>query len=90
MSGNLAEVMKHAKRAQAEQEVQPVEQVLTLTKGKAAGMGKYRDPSFRKVTVYLRDKTRKAAAVRLIEDGRELSEIVEQLLDGWTAGRINA
>lgn len=90
MSGNLAAVMQHAKRAQAEQNTQALEPELTVVKTKAAGMGKYRDPSFRKVTVYLREKTRKAAAVRLIEDGRELSEIVEQLLEGWTAGRIDA
>ena len=93
MSGNLAEVMAQAKRAQAVQEVarEEVDAISTSTPRKRTGkVGKHRDPNFTKITAYIRETTRKAAARRLIEDGRELSEIVEHLLDGWTSGSIDA
>jgi hypothetical protein len=54
-------------------------------------MGKWRDPEFGKLTVYVRETTRKDVAIKLLQEGkgRELSELVEQLLNDWTAKRLD-
>ena len=56
---------------------------------KERAMGKSRNPDFQKLTVYIREKTRKAVAIQLLQEGqgREVSELVEDLLDGWTTKR---
>lgn len=82
MSGNLAHVMAQTKKAQAEakaEEPTKVAKPLALSK----------DPSLVKVTLYIRDKVRKDAAKRLIDEKRELSYIVNQLLEVWLSGRVD-
>jgi hypothetical protein len=63
----------------------------TGTNKKKREMGKHRDPAFGKLTVYVRETTRKDVAIKLLQEGkgRELSELVEQLLSDWTAKRLN-
>lgn len=82
MSGNLAHVMAQTKRAQAEAKaIEPV--------GPTKPLALSKDPNLVKVTLYIRDKIRKDAAKRLIDEKRELSYIVDQLLDSWLSGRVD-
>ena len=82
MSGNLAHVMAQTKKAQAEAKAEvPVKVAKSLALSK--------DPNLVKVTLYIHDKVRKDAAKRLIDEKRELSYIVDQLLDAWLSGKIH-
>jgi hypothetical protein len=63
------------------EEVQPSRQ-LTVPPAKLA---KSADPDFTKFTVYVRRTTHRAAKLRAVGEGRELSEVVEELLTRWAA-----
>ena len=41
------------------------------------------DPAYQQVTAYIRKDTYTAARKLLLDDGREFSELVEELLGGW-------
>jgi hypothetical protein len=43
------------------------------------------DPSYTKFTIYVRKTTHRAAKVRAVQEGRELSEVVEELVSRWVA-----
>jgi hypothetical protein len=58
----------------------------TLTPA-AGRMAKSADPDFTKFTVYVRRSTHRAAKLRAIGEGRELSEVVEDLLRRWASER---
>lgn len=95
MSGNLAGVLRNAKMAHAaeaqaieEQRPVPKPEPVANTPVSSKPLGKYRDPDFRKVTIYLRDSTRKAALTKLIHEDQDMSGVVDLLLDGWTTGKI--
>lgn len=63
--------------------------VADAPRGRGRPPGKRSDPEFRPTTLFLRTKTKRTAA-RLLEDRgdeRDLSELVEDLLDEW--GRRN-
>src|ERR1035437_3598260 len=45
------------------------------------------DPSYTKFTTYVRKTTHRAAKLRAVEEGRELSEVVEELIGRWAAER---
>lgn len=45
------------------------------------------DPDYTKFTTYVRKSTHRAAKLRAVEEGRELSEIVEELISRWAAER---
>ena len=47
--------------------------------------GKRSNPEFEPVTLYMRKKTKAAARVALLTEGkdRELSDLVEELVSGW-------
>jgi hypothetical protein len=54
-------------------------------RGKGRPPGKRSDPDYQPTTVLLRKHTKKTAS-RLLEDigtGKDLSELIEQLLTGW-------
>lgn len=88
MSGNLASIMAEVRK-------QPVDKVaggIPKPKGlpkPVVKVGKSRNPDFSKITCYVEETTRKEVARRLIDDGRELSEIVQVLLDGWASGKLH-
>lgn len=50
--------------------------------------GKSADPAFTKLTAYIRKDTHQAVKIRLLQEGqgREFSEIVQQLLEDWLKG----
>jgi hypothetical protein len=55
-------------------------------------IGKRRDPAFRPTTFFVRKETQRKAS-RLLEDqdlGKDLSDLVEELLAGWIAEQSNA
>ncbi len=45
--------------------------------------GKSADPDFIKLTSYIRKDTHLAVKKRLLEQGKEISELVEELLNKW-------
>ena len=45
--------------------------------------GKKTNPEYTQVTVYLRKEVHRQAKKILIDDGREFSELVDQLVDRW-------
>ena len=45
--------------------------------------GKKSDPDYAQVTVYLKRDNHLAAKKRLLDDGREFSELVDQLVVAW-------
>ena len=60
--------------------------------GKGRRTGKRSDPAFRSTTFFVRKETKRKAA-RLLEDqetGKDLSDLVEELLAQWVAEHSNA
>ena len=45
--------------------------------------GKSADPEYVKLTSYIRRQTHLAVKKKLLDQGREISELVEELLDKW-------
>lgn len=48
-----------------------------------APMAKSADPEFLKFTTYIRKQTHRAVKVKVVEQGREFSDLVEELLTDW-------
>lgn len=49
----------------------------------ARGLAKSTNPVFMKFTVYVRKQTHLAVKTRLVSQGREMSDLVEELLSDW-------
>jgi hypothetical protein len=45
------------------------------------------DPEFMKFTTYVRKITHRAVKTRLVSEGRELSDLIEELMFKWLEGR---
>ena len=45
--------------------------------------GKKSDPDYRQVTVYLREEVHRAAKKRLLDQDKQFSELVDELVDQW-------
>ena len=54
---------------------------------KSGRVGKYRDPNFHHYGIYLRKETHKRVKRKLedLEAGKDLSELVQELLEQWFA-----
>ena len=48
-----------------------------------ASVGKRSDSEYRQVSAYIRKDTHRKVKMALLEENREFSELVEQLLRGW-------
>jgi hypothetical protein len=61
----------------------------TTTKRRGRPSGKRSDPDYVQTTAYIRGETYKAVKIALIEEdeGREYSELVEELLANWLKSR---
>jgi hypothetical protein len=51
-----------------------------------ATRGKSANPDYVKLTSYIRRETHRAVKKRLLDEGREISELVEELMGGWLRG----
>lgn len=71
--------------ATAEAETPKLQATATPTTRRKAGRprGKKSNPDYTQVTVYLRKRTHIAAKKNLLDDGREFSELVEDLVAQW-------
>ena len=51
-------------------------------------LGKSADPAYTKLTAYIRKETHQVVKIRLLQEGqgREFSELVQELLDSWVRG----
>ena len=58
-------------------------------RGRGRPTGKRSDPNFTQTTAYVRAQTYRDVRIALLEEGegREYSELVEELLSGWLKGR---
>ena len=63
-------------------------QVAELSKSRGRPSGKRTDPDYAQVTAYIRKATHHGVKLRLLQEGqgREFSELVEELLAGWIKG----
>jgi len=54
---------------------------------RAAGVGKRSDGDYRQVSAYIRKDTHQQVKIALLQEEREFSELVEELLRGWLKSR---
>ena len=54
---------------------------------RSQGAGKRGDPHYRQVSAYVRKDTHQKVKMALLEEDREFSELVENLLRDWLAKR---
>ena len=52
-------------------------------RGKGRPKGKKSDPSYTTLTTYIQLETYKALKIRCFQEDREMSEVVQELLDAW-------
>jgi hypothetical protein len=72
---------------QARTSEQPAVQTVSQSDSQTAGqLAKSKDGEFLKFTTYVRKRTHRAVKARLVEEGRELSDLVEELLGKWLEG----
>lgn len=75
-----------------ETETPKLQATATATSRRKVGRprGKKSNPDYTQVTVYLRKRTHLAAKKNLLDDGREFSELVEDLLAQWVLSFDNS
>jgi hypothetical protein len=54
---------------------------------RAASVGKRSDGDYRQVSAYIRKDTHHQVKIALLQEEREFSELVEELLSGWLEAR---
>jgi hypothetical protein len=57
------------------------------TKASGVGRGKRSDADYRQVSAYVRRDTYQKVKIALLEEDREFSDLVEELLEGWLESR---
>lgn len=67
----------------------PATQKISAATKKTVGRpaAKRSDPAYCQVSAYIRRATLKATKLKLLEDGREFSELLEDLLAAWVKAR---
>jgi hypothetical protein len=71
-------------KRQADQEAPPPEPAPTRRVGRPAG--KRSDPNYQQVTVLLHGETYKEVRKRLLDEKKEVSTLLNELLDAWLKG----
>jgi hypothetical protein len=56
-------------------------------RSRAASVGKRSDGDYRQVSAYIRKDTHQRVKIALLQEEREFSELVEELLNGWLHAR---
>ena len=77
------DALRIARMAKPAPDVQMLEQADSQTAKPANGLAKSRDPRYVKFTTYVPREMHLRAKSRLVSQGRELSDLVAELLDGW-------
>ena len=54
---------------------------------RVASVGKRSDADYRQVSAYIRKDTHQQVKIALLQEEREFSELVEELLSGWLEAR---
>ena len=54
---------------------------------RAASAGKRSNDAYRQVSAYIRKDTHQQVKIALLQEEREFSELVEELLNGWVRAR---
>jgi hypothetical protein len=78
-----------ARKAEAERESSEPEAAETGSRKRGRPAGKRSDPKVVQVTAYIQKDTHTAVKIALLKEGkkRQFSELVEELLREWIAGR---
>ncbi len=66
----------------------PLEQTSASTESKPARKSKSTDPDYVRTTVYLRKRLHKQLKAAAADEEREMSEILEELVEQWLKKRI--
>lgn len=84
---NNREPATRKKKTSSKQIQAEAPQALAPRRGRPTG--KRSDPDYEQVTAYIRKNTHKDIKIALLQDGqgREFSELVEDLLSGWLKSR---
>jgi len=81
------DALRIARLAKASVDGQTSEQLTSQTVEQVdvpvTGLAKSRDPRYVKFTTYVPREMHLRAKMRLVSQGRELSDLVAELLDGW-------
>ena len=64
-------------------DIPPPERLASQTATQLTGLAKSRDPRYVKFTTYIPRQTHLRVKSRLVSQGRELSDLVAELLDEW-------
>lgn len=87
------DALRIARLAKAPLDVQTSEQVDSQTAKQldvvVTGLAKSRDPRYVKFTTYVPREMHLRAKSRLVSQGRELSDLVAELLDGWLSKQVD-
>lgn len=69
--------------------VEPPPSPAPVVRGPGRPRGKRSDPSFAQVTAYIPEATHRAVKIALLQEGegREFSELVDELLSDWLKSR---
>ena len=88
---NRREEVKQSKKP-ARKKITPVDMqpVATVASRRGRPTGKRSDPNYEQITAYIRKETHKDVKIALLQEGqgREFSELVEDLLSDWLKARI--
>lgn len=83
------DALRIARLPPVDPDVQMVKQLDGQTVTPPAGLAKSRDPRYVKFTTYVPRETHLRAKSRLVSQGRELSDLVAELLDGWLSKQVD-
>jgi len=78
--GKFDELVRARNKDQAPSQADPAP-------GSAPVAGKRRDADYKQVSAYIRKDTHFKVKLALLQEGREFSELVEELLGEWVASR---
>jgi hypothetical protein len=86
---NTRQPATRKKKASSKQAQTAVTVVPALAPRRGRPAGKRSDPDYEQVTAYIKKETHKDVKIGLLQEGqgREFSELVEDLLSGWLKAR---
>ena len=78
---------RQGERASASAAQPEAQEPRRAAKASGSGGGKRSDADYRQVSAYVRRDTYQKVKIALLEEDREFSDLVEELLEGWLESR---
>lgn len=82
------DALKIARLSKVAPDSQPVKQLDSQTVTQLTGLAKSRDPRYVKFTTYVPRQTHLRVKSLLVGEGRELSDLVSELLEDWLSRQL--